>query len=363
MARSRGVLGLGLLLVGLVPALGGRVFATRAPEPVPARLSDTEFWRLVDELSEPNGYFQSDNLVGNERPMQQVVPALSELKRGGAYLGVAPDQNFTYVIALEPRIAFIVDIRRGNLLEHLMYKAVIELSETRAEFLSRLFSLPRSEVDTGATAAELFRGYWTAEPDAAAFQENLKAITDQLVRVHGFPLSSDDVDGIRSIYEQFFRFGPALTYSSSSGGGGGRNMPTYAELQQATDLEGRERGYLATEENYRKLRNFEQRNLLVPVVGDFAGRKALRGVGAWLVAHDAAVTAFYVSNVEQYLFRNAVAQEFYANVATLPLDDNAVFIRSASGRSVIDPVRAVLNEFAAGRLKVYMDVTSRGAIR
>jgi hypothetical protein len=41
---------------------------------------------------------------------------------------------------VKPKIAFIVDIRRQNLIEHLMYKALFELSADRAEFISRLLS-------------------------------------------------------------------------------------------------------------------------------------------------------------------------------------------------------------------------------
>ena len=59
------------------------------------------------------------------------------------YLGVGPEQNFTYIVALRPKLAFIVDIRRGNMNEHLLYKAFIELSADRADFLSRLFARPR----------------------------------------------------------------------------------------------------------------------------------------------------------------------------------------------------------------------------
>src|SRR6478672_4419868 len=111
--------------------------------PLPAKLTNQQFWALSAALSEPGGYFRSENLVSNEHTFQYVVPALEHRVRGGVYLGVAPDQNFTYIAAVKPRMAFIVDIRRGNLLEHLMYKAVIELSADRAEFLSRLFARKR----------------------------------------------------------------------------------------------------------------------------------------------------------------------------------------------------------------------------
>src|SRR6476619_7447165 len=76
---------------------------------------------------------------------------------GGVYIGVAPDQNFTLVSALRPGIAFIVDIRHQNAVQHLMYKALIEMSKDRADFLARLFArAPLEGVDTTSSAAQLF---------------------------------------------------------------------------------------------------------------------------------------------------------------------------------------------------------------
>src|SRR4051794_16509119 len=90
---------------------------------IPAKLTDAAFWKLVTDFSENNGFFQSDNFVSNETTFQWVIPALLKSTRaGGAYLGVGPDQNFPYIIALKPKIVFIFDIRRQNLLAHLMYK-------------------------------------------------------------------------------------------------------------------------------------------------------------------------------------------------------------------------------------------------
>src|SRR3990172_3348215 len=104
------------------------------------------FWAMVSAYSESGGYFRSDNFVSNETTFQKVIPALNgHVSPGGAYLGVGPDQNFTYIVALRPDIAFIVDIRRQNMLLHLLYKALVELSADRAEFVSRLFSRPRPE--------------------------------------------------------------------------------------------------------------------------------------------------------------------------------------------------------------------------
>ena len=86
-------------------------------EQLPAALSDEEFWRMISGFSEPGGSFDSDNFVSNEQNFQSVIPALLERTRpGGVYIGVGPEQNFTYIAALQPRIAFIVDIRRQNML-------------------------------------------------------------------------------------------------------------------------------------------------------------------------------------------------------------------------------------------------------
>lgn len=334
-----------------------------AADTLPARLSDQEYWRMIEEFSEPSGSFQSDNLVSNERPFQQVVPALRKLKRGGAYLGVAPDQNFTYIVALEPKIAFITDIRRGNLLEQMMYKAVIELSADRADFLSRLFSKKRPDgLGPQSTALQLFDAFDRAQTSEALYMQNLAAISDQLTKKHGFGLSAQDISLLGGIYYNFYWFGPGLTYDSSSGGRGS-SRPSYEDLQVMTDLDGQNRAYLGSEDNFTFLKAFEEKNLLVPVVGDFAGPKALRSVGKYLAEHGATVSAWYVSNVEQYLFMNNVWQAYYANAATMPLDDETVFIRSASQNTVLDPIKALLKDVGEGRIRAYRDITVRGSIR
>jgi hypothetical protein len=115
--------------------------------------------------------------------------------------------------------------------------------------------------------------------------------------------------------------------------GGFRNSPTYGDLAAATDGEGVPRGYLASEENWRVLKTLEAKNLLVPVVGNFAGPKALRAVGGWLKQHRATVSAFYLSNVEQYLNMDGIWIDFCRNSLALPIDEHSRFIRSFRGTS------------------------------
>jgi hypothetical protein len=262
----------------------------------------------------------------------------SQLKPGGVYLGVGPEQNFTYIAAIKPKMVFITDIRRGNLHTQLMYKALFDLSADRAEFVSRLFSKKRPEGLTAkSTAADIMNAYWNLQTSEELFQQNLKDIEDDLVNKHGLKLRADDWPEIKGhVYWAFYWYGPSITYNSyqnggNGGGRGGGNMTDYASLMMASGPDGQSHSYLSSEENFKFLKDLEARNMLVPVVGNFAGPKALRAVGKYLKDHAAVVTAFYLSNVEQYLNQDGIWMDFCRNVATLPLDEASTFIRSRGG--------------------------------
>jgi hypothetical protein len=313
-------------------ALGLCLFLSIAwsAEELPSQLSDEAFWKLVTEFSETGGSFPSDNWVSNEQLFQHVLEDLTEgRKLGGAYLGVGPDQNFTYIVALKPKIAFIFDIRRQNLVQHLMFKAIFELSADRAEFLSRLFSRPRPpEVGKDSTVEVLFDSFRSVPPNPQVFADNLKAIRDQLNTVHGFKLTTEDDKVLEYVFRAFYAGGPNLTYRGPRVGNV-RGLPTYEELMMEGDKEGDHRSYMATEDNYLTLRQLEKNNLLVPLVADFAGPTAIRSVAQYLKDHNTTVNAFYTSNVEQYLFLTGDSWvRFYMNVSTLPLNSESMFIRS-----------------------------------
>jgi len=335
-----------LVLVALL-ALAVPVSGRRADR-LPPALTDREFWLLTQQLSEPNGYFVSrsgspDNLLSNEMQISTVAAALArQVPSSVVYLGVGPEQNFTYIAAIKPRIAFITDIRRGNLDVHLLYKALFEMAGNRNELAARLFSrrtvaaLPRT-----SSAAQLMTAYANAAPvDETTFAGNLKAVIDLLTNKHAFALTADDRVNIEHAYRAFYRFGPAIDYTSSIDGRTGR-FASYAALMASVDnRSGEERGFLATEESFALVKTMESRNLIVPVVGDFAGPTALRSIGAWLKARGATVNVFYVSNVEQYLEQKGVWPAFCANVATLPLDPSSIFIRPSRGGSSFSPMMA-----------------------
>ena len=93
-------------MAALVVCLADRA-ATRT---VPEQISDRAFWQMITAMSENGGSFVSDNIISNEVEFQRPIPDLLLAKPGGVYVG--PEQNFTYITALKPSMAFIVDIRR-----------------------------------------------------------------------------------------------------------------------------------------------------------------------------------------------------------------------------------------------------------
>jgi hypothetical protein len=347
----RGLVRCALAVVCAIPA-------APASAQVPARLADSTFWRLMNEYSEPWGTFRSENFVSNETSLQWIIPELTKrIAPGGVYMGVAPDQNFTYITALRPSIAFIVDIRHQNAMQHLMYKTLFETSRTRAEFLAKLFSrAPLQGVDTASTAAQLFEALAQQPPDSMRYRDNFRAILARLTDVHRFTLSDSQRVSLGCVYSAFFSQGPEITYNFASecrnpgpfgygvgggamgpgpGGGMGRfgfRMPTYQGMITETDGGGVNWSYLGSEARFRTIKSMQERNLIVPLTGNFAGPRTLRAVGDWVRARNAKVTTYYASNVEQYLFQQSdEAQRFYENVATLPIDSTSTFIRSFAG--------------------------------
>ena len=359
-------------LIGLVLVAAP---AFRAVDTLPRTLTDDAFRQMVSDFSEDGGYFRFE-YMSNEREFQFVIPRLKETtKPGGAYLGVGPEQNFTYIAAAQPKMAFLFDIRRQNLLEHLIYKAVFEMSTNRADFISKLFSrkIPAGLTEK-TTVTAMFQAFRTAAPDDRLFGQNLQTIKDDLIKHRGFQLSNEDLSQIDQIYETVFRGGPGPGRNDLYGGGFARGA-TYADLMTETDGKGQARSYLATEENFAFVRQMQRENRIVPLVGDFAGPKALRTVGQYLKDHGAAVSVFYTSNVEQYLFQQGDDwSRFFANVATMPLDSSSTFIRSShmsydnvSGRpsrvvaggnfiSLLCPMQNLISAFNNGRVQTYDQV-------
>ncbi len=369
--------GLGVLFVigcdaSAVPA---RQVAERTPVARPAHaLSDSDFAALVARVSEPGGYFDTDNLISNERSYLKVLGAMDRLGvTGGAYVGVGPDQNFSYIAQVAPVVAFITDIRRDNMLHHLLLKALIERAPTRVEFLAGLHGRepPENPAEWRSMSASEVVDH-IDQADLAGDLEALRTEVTAAVVSYGVPLSAEDLETIRHFHLQFIDQGLSLRFTSY-GRAPRPHYPTYRQLALETDLEGHAASYLATPVAYASVRDLHLENRIIPVVGDLAGPHGLKEMGVVMREMGVRLTAFYASNVEFYLWRNATFGAWVDNLGALPAAENAVVIRSYFpnfggvhpsavpgyyATQTLQPVHTLLE----GGFTSYWDVVTRGSV-
>jgi YD repeat-containing protein len=338
--------------------------------------TDSSFAGLVARLSEPNGYFDSDNIITNEASYLHVSSQLEKMKtRGGVYVGVGPDQNFSYIAMIRPQIAFMFDIRRDNLLEHLLFKSLFAMSRNRLEYLCLLLGKPVPpdiERWTGRSMSEVLAYIGDAKTDSNTAAATKRESNDRITRF-GIRLDARDREMIDRYRAQFVYEGIDTRYSSL-----GRNnrfdYPSFGRLIAETDRAGRQISYLADERAFQFVKSLQASDRIVPVVGNLAGDKALRAVAAYAREHGLHVSALYVSNVEQYLMNRDGGFDVYArNVSTLPRDSSSVIIRSYFGRfgtqhplhvpslgnistSIVEPMDSFVRAFNAGELSNYTEL-------
>jgi hypothetical protein len=366
---------LALTLIATI-ALTAWQSVSRQPKP-PENIPASEFSRLIQELSEEGGYFRSDNFTSNETAYLTVVDKLRQLNAtGGAYIGVGPEQNFTYIAKIRPRIAFIIDIRRQAIVQHLMYKAVFHLSPNRTQFLSRLLSRPLPK-DNGpsvnASASELTALFDKLPGDDLVYAANLAAIRKLIQEEFHFPLSSDDQRSLDYVYKNFQNEGLNISFRVGRSRGG--YFPTLKNLIEQQDQNGKTGNFLASADDYDFVRGMHLKNLIIPVVGDFGGKKALAAVGDYLRKNGLTVTAFYTSNVEQFLFDGGSFSAFTDNVRRLPINDRSLFIRAVAGRyphpaqlpghrltTLLQHIPVFLKDFDGGRYQNYQDMVTTNYI-
>lgn len=330
-----------------------------------AAISRAEFSQMVRLFSEEEGNFFSDNFISNETGYLHVVDKLKRLGvSGGAYVGVGPEQNFTYISKIHPEIAFIVDIRREAIIQHLMYKAIFELAPDRPHFLSLLFSKPlegKFVPGRGSSVEDLVQYFTTTPSRDEVFNQNLDTIRKTIDKDFDIPLSSHDEQLLDRVYNAFRDANLRISTRWSSGGWYG-GFPTLKDLFLATDVNGKKGNFMATDADYQFLRTMHKNNRIIPVVGDFAGKKALAVVGDYLKENGYTVSAFYTSNVEQYLFGDQVFDKFAENVSKLPIDAKSVFIRAARGgwqyrsfrmTTVLQKISVFLKDFDDGTYTDY----------
>ena len=365
-------------MTGLARLLTSTGFALAAILPLTPR-GDFQiapgFAARIDTLSEPAGYFDTDNLISNERSYLHVAPALREIARrgaGGVYLGVGPDQNFSYIAHARPSLAILIDVRRDNLLLHLLFKAIFAEARSRLDYLALLTGRqpPAAGADWSQKPVDALVTYIDAAPrvnDAGvtALRGRLAAV----IRGFGVPLTDADRSTIDRFHRRFIDAGLGLQFNST-GRAPQYDYPTYRDLLLEVDRQGARQSFLASEPDFQFVKGLQARHQVVPIVGNLAGSKALASVAKFLAASNLKVSAFYTSNVEFYLFRDGSFPAFVDNLLRLPHDPGSVIVRSVfpagsagaarvpgyNSASLTQNIDALLNGYAKGHFRQYSEL-------
>lgn len=359
-----------LLFVFLLTAAASRV--------ANASRDHKAFAALSARLSEPGGYFDSDNLISNETSYLHVIGKLHELGiRGGVYVGVGPDQSFSYIAKIRPKMAIIIDIRKDNLLQHLLFKAIFARSRNRIEYLCTYFGkpIPKTKGWESRGVKELADYIDSTASDAKLFEKTSKELR-QDIQKFGVPLTQSDLETITKVQRAFFSAGLDIRYSSYHRPP--RSIyPPYRELLLETDLVGQQQNYFNSEDDFQFIKRLEDQDMVIPVVGDLSGPQAMKAIGQYVAEIKEHVSAFYVSNVEFYLQRQGTFDRFAENLKSLPIDDHSVIIRSyfnyyAPAHPQAEPnhfstqlmerIDDLLKQCASGECESYNDIVTKNSI-
>ena len=344
----------------------------RGVKPPPPQSS---FATLVADLSEEPGYFDTDNLISNERSYLHVVPelrALADHNGRGVYLGVGPGQNFSYIAHLRPSLAIVIDIRRENLLLHLLFKALFAESRTRVEYLAMLTGRPPPPARTNWKLRSIDEIVDHIDRTPPLGETDLRATRGRLthrIDSFGVPLNDGDRATIDRFHRRFIAGGLSLQFNTF-----GRppqyGYPDLRDLLLEADTRGTQRSYLASEDDFQFVKRLQAEDRIVPIVGDLSGGTALAAVAGFLSQSNLRVAAFYTSNVEFYLFRTGRFGTFIANLQRLPRLPGSVIVRSVFGgrgagagrlagynsASLTQPIGELVDGYAGGRFRDYRDL-------
>lgn len=355
------------------------VFLVTAASPVANAARDHKsFAALSARLSEPGGYFDSDNLISNETSYLHVIGKIRELGvSGGIYIGVGPDQSFSYIAKIRPKMAIIIDIRKDNLLQHLLFKAMFARSRNRVEYLCTMFGkpFPKTKGWESRGVKELSEYIDTTASDAKLFEKTSKDIRQDIQKL-GIPLTQTDLETIGKVQHAFFSAGLDIRYSSYHRPP--RSIyPPYRELLLETDLGGQQQNYFNSEDDFQFIKRLEDQDMIVPVVGDLSGPQAMKAIGQYVAEIKERVSAFYVSNIEFYLQRQGTFDKFAENLKSLPIDNRSVIIRSyfnyyAPAHPQAEPnhfstqlmerIDDLLKQCASGECESYNDIVTKNSI-
>jgi hypothetical protein len=292
-------------------------------------LGSAEWIWLQRAFSEGGGRFFSSNLVSNESSYLQPAAELVALPKGLGYVGVGPEQTFSYLAMLEPTLAFVLDLRPDNARLHWLYKGLFLAAPSRVQWLTLLLGRPCSVAGADtlreASLDEIVRSVERLRPTEEAFASAHAKLRQHLTAAD-CPMSPRDEQRLLALHRTFARHGLELRFALH--GPSRHSYPTLRSTLLARSPNGLVGSFLGHEGAYATVRRLQQQNRVVPIVGDLAGDHAMPCVARELRRLELEVGVAYVSNVEQYLFEQRKWRWWIENLAKLPLGRQSVVVRS-----------------------------------
>ena len=269
-------------------------------------------------------------LVSNEIDYARIGRFLNNRNSSrGVYIGVGPDQNFSYIAGIQPAISFIIDYRRENLLLHHLFRALFLISGSREEYLTMLFSRPFYGENSSdqITLGQLIEYIDRTPADMKRMERNFSLILPRIT-ASAKGLTSEDIDIIRGMYQDFSQYDLNLRCRMPTVTSGGRPYPTFRDFLQSGDDPNAFGNFLASARSFEFVQRQQSHNLIVPITGDFAGRKTLLAIKSFCHARELEVTCIYISSVEYRLFNEGLFHRYVANIRDLPLNENCLIVRA-----------------------------------
>ena len=259
---------------------------------------------------------RTEYLVSNEVDYPLVGQFVARLNHtSGVYVGVGPEQNYSFIAATTPAAAFIIDYRRENLLLHALFRSLLELADSRSEYLALLLSKPLSESSFPAdpTLTNLIVHCDRTASDLDLFQRTLGQIKSRVLE-HVGDVTENDFPVIEQIYRDFRDDGLDLRCRFPQYTSRGKLYPTYRDFLMSgaeSQLEGRH--FLADDAAFNVVKQRYSENRILCVKGDYAGLQALTTVGRFCSHHSLKIGLIYVSSVEYRLMKEGVFDQYVRN--------------------------------------------------
>lgn len=328
------------------------------------------FFELLKWLDEPpTGPSSADNLMTNEDSLASVMDQIrSESPPGTVFLGVGPDQNYTFIATARPIEAYLLDYRKKNQLLHLMHLALIAKSPNRIDYLENywarrvkvgLISPPND--DHSKTTEKLLLLFRRSELDQQFLAQNIGDVMSELLNSQF--LDANEIEEVGRIQKRLAGPGPEARFLAL------KMYPTIASLISMKTRAGKPGHWLAGDDYYQEVRELCFQQKIYPVVGDWSGQLCLKKLAAHLNSTEKKVGLVYISDVEFFLLRGNRFSHYIENLARLPLHDEVRIVRTStreiehperiqgsSSTSIVRPLKQFIERARAGRVRRWEDL-------